>query len=185
MSALVLVLLIFCISLRFIRFTLIAFRADTRVCGTAPRRGCHYDCNDTVNVIRHKDILPQFDMRKFAFRLAPPMGDYLPRFIQNHLTVNDAAEQTLPVLNTYRHEITSGLRVIVSFQTIRFSAFWAGIHGSRMIPSYARILFRQSRMAARVVSKASSSKSITSGATSLTSVVSARARGEPPVTTPV
>ena len=52
-------------------------------------------------------------------------------------------------------------------------------------PPYPLTLARQSRMAARVVSKASSWKSIASGATSLTSVVSARARGEPPVTAPV
>ena len=85
-------------------------RADTRV---RP-----YDCNDAVNVVRHKDIITQFDMRKLPFRLVPPTVDHFTCLVQNHLIVDDLAEKTLPILRANRHEITSGLRIIVSLQPI-------------------------------------------------------------------
>ena len=111
-------------SLICVRSAFFVLRADTQV---RP-----YDDNDAVHVIRHENVSIQFDLGKFFLCLVPPTGHHPSRLIQNHLVFDDVAEKTLPVLRANRHEITSGLRVIVSCQTIRFSTFWAGVHVSRM-----------------------------------------------------
>jgi hypothetical protein len=81
------------------------------------RKGCPYNDENTVNMVRHNHKLVQFHCGKSIWDSMPLIPYNFTNGIQPHLVLHNFPEQTFPIMGANGYKIRPRLRIIVPLQS--------------------------------------------------------------------